>query len=285
MEYGIYKAISDEKYHNNLDDENTIWFSSHLASTLYSQTPYHAWMNHPKLNPNYKPINKKEFDIGTAAHELMLKKDDNKICVLEYDNFRTNDSKYDKKISYENGIIPILREDYEKINQMVDTGKEFIELSPIAGIFNNGNPEVTILGNAFGADFKSRLDWLTSDMSIIFDYKTSKSANPKKFARDIFNFGYDIQAAAYKEISKCNTYIWFVQEIEYPYLCSIIVLDSVTQEIGRNKLKIACKKWLECLRTKKWPAYGNNIHEIEPKPWDVEEVEQRLLDEGENDEI
>lgn len=46
--------------------------SASLADTILSGTPRHAWLESPRLNPDHEPVEKRAFDIGSAAHEVLL---------------------------------------------------------------------------------------------------------------------------------------------------------------------------------------------------------------------
>jgi len=46
--------------------------SRSVAHILLTQTPYHAWLAHPRLNPDYMPDEDSKFDIGTATHAMLL---------------------------------------------------------------------------------------------------------------------------------------------------------------------------------------------------------------------
>ena len=39
-----------------------------IAKVLITQSPLHAWYQHPRLNPNFQSDHDSRFDIGSAAH-------------------------------------------------------------------------------------------------------------------------------------------------------------------------------------------------------------------------
>ena len=43
--------------------------SATIATILCSSSPLHAWVAHPKLNPDYVPEESKAFDVGKVRYE------------------------------------------------------------------------------------------------------------------------------------------------------------------------------------------------------------------------
>src|SRR4051812_43711235 len=70
MKTAVYDCIAAEDYHRDICPEPSL--SNSLAGILLSRSPKHAWLAHPRLNPNYKPEESKVFDKGSAAHALLL---------------------------------------------------------------------------------------------------------------------------------------------------------------------------------------------------------------------
>src|SRR5258708_36195115 len=73
--------------------------SSHLAHTLLTGSPLHAWTDHPKLNPKWKEDDDKKFDLGAAAHKVLLEAktfpcdpEAVRVACLPFDDYRTKDA-------------------------------------------------------------------------------------------------------------------------------------------------------------------------------------------------
>lgn len=71
------QTMSAEAYHQDPAPQPSL--SSSIAKILLDQSPRHAWLAHPKLNPNYVAEEDSRFDIGTAAHVMMLERDSSRI--------------------------------------------------------------------------------------------------------------------------------------------------------------------------------------------------------------
>lgn len=277
---GIYQ-IDEETYHADPCSEPSL--SNSIACTLLTQSPKHAWLKHPRLNTSHKPDESARFDIGTAAHALLLEGSAAKICVVEADDWRTKAAKEQRDMARASGMTPILAKNNYALNSMVNAAKEYIATSELRGVFDQGKPEQTLIWKDDGIWCRSRLDWLSDDRKIILDYKTCESAEPEAFIRHISRMQYDLQAAFYlrglarqNEFTSLTKFVFLAQEIEAPYACSLIGLSNHLLDIAASKVDRAISLWKECLTTNKWPAYPTRICYAEPTAWQMAEHERNL---------
>ena len=111
-----------------------------------------------------------------------------------------------------------------------------------------------------GLPCKARIDKLFLDKGIWLDYKTTACAEPKKFLQDAIKYDYDLSAAFHadvlewassesnnKEFQKIHTWLWLVQEKEYPYLANLIEVPDIMIEEGRRKYREGLMKKKEFL--------------------------------------
>jgi hypothetical protein len=266
--------------------------SNSIAKILLEQSPAHAWLNHSQLNPNYKPSESSRFDLGTAAHDLILEGGTAKICVIQPEDYRSKPTKAEpdgaipkgwtnnaireaRDQARSNGLVPVLPWDYASTKHMVDVANKFIAGSELAGIFGQGKPEQTIVWQEGETWCKSRLDWLSDDYRIILDYKTTDSAEPEAFIRQIGRMGYDMQAAFYTRgleavTGKRAVFVFLAQEIEPPYACSLVALSNAFIDIAEAKVNSAIHLWSECMSSGNWPAYDGRIRYAEPAGWQLQ---------------
>ena len=66
-----------EKYH--ADPCMVPSLSNSVAQILLSESPRKAWFSHPKLNTAFAEKEDGKFDIGTAAHAVLLESDASRI--------------------------------------------------------------------------------------------------------------------------------------------------------------------------------------------------------------
>lgn len=271
MKQGIH-TISEELYHaDNLMDVPTL--SNSIAKILIEQSPQHAWFAHPRLNPNYKPVDREVFDFGRAAHSILLEKDVSKISFIPFDEYRTKESKRKRDEAYAKGLTPVKRKYERPLMDMVSSAIKKVKDSELAGIFQDGKPEQTLLWQEGDAWCRGRLDWLRSDNKVILDYKTTTSADPDTCVRKIASMGYDMQASFYKRGLIANggsedaIFVFLFQEIEPPYACCLIALSNTFIEIADKKVDDAIEIWTDCIKNGKWPSYSDQVHYAEPPNW------------------
>src|SRR5712675_710479 len=105
MKPGIYYDISDEIYQTDCCDAPSL--SSSIAKILVNDTPLHAWMAHPKLNPAFEREEKEIFDLGTVAHALLLQ-GEHIAEIIGAPDWRTKDAQMLRDDARSRGKIPIL---------------------------------------------------------------------------------------------------------------------------------------------------------------------------------
>ena len=96
-----------------------------------------------------------------------------------------------------------------------------------------GKPEQSLFWQdpASGVWLRVRLDWMPDPHSpvrpVVFDYKSTVSAEPGQFTKSVMNFGYPVQAAMYADVYRELTgvdapFLWIAQEKEAPYLVTVL---------------------------------------------------------------
>lgn len=279
---GIYEVSSDA-YHADCAPMPSL--SSSVASILLNQSPWHAWLAHAKLNPNYQPDFDSRFDLGSAAHALLLENDGTKICVIEAADFRTKDAKAKRDEARANGLHPVLAKHNFILTKMVNAAREFIETTELKGVFNVGHPEQTIVWQEADVWCRARLDWLTNDGGLILEYKSTESAQPDQFIRQIGRMGYAEQAEFYRRGLKAinavadANHVILAQEISAPFACSLVSLDNAYREVAQRRIEEAIAIWRRCMKAGSWPGYDPRIHYAAPSAWQVAEVEAALRQE------
>jgi hypothetical protein len=244
--------------------------SRSVIKDLIFKTPRHAFWNHPKLNKEFKPEESATaFDIGTAAHSVFLQGDNIAVC-LNFNDWRKNEAKEARDEARANGLIPLLPEQYDNVLAMAEVGRKELKNSELEIDINEGFSEVTYTWKEGETYCRIRPDWIHKSNAIILDYKTtSQSANPESYSRIVVNNALDIQDAFYRRgVNKVEgttpDFIFMVQEVEPPYLCSFIELDLRFKDMGEEKVKRGMHLWRECMKTGVWPSFSNRIYTIEP---------------------
>lgn len=247
--------------------------SASIARILLNQTPRHAWLAHPRLNPHYRDERKPEFDRGEAAHALLIGKG-RKIAVLPFDDYRKKEAKEARDAAYAEKKIPIKARDYEEIEAMVQSARSQLgQIFELGKPFEDGQGELPLYWQEGETHFRSRLDWLSHDRKIIFDYKTTGNAHPDAFTRKIYDMGYDVQAAFYRRAVRMTggperaAFIFVAQEIEAPYALSAVSLTPAALDMAERKVEKAIALWRDCMASNIWPGYPARVCHVDPPSW------------------
>lgn len=267
--------ISANQYHaDRIPGVEQPTLSRSIAHILCTDSPLHAWTAHPKLNPNYKPTEKEEFDIGHVVHDLLLF-GGSSVEVVDAENWRTKAAQEARDAARDAGRQPLLPHQWQACEEMADAVRRQLERwedGPVP--FTDGQPEQTIVWDEAGVVCKARPDWIRDDHAAIDDFKTCRSANPDAFTRSLFGYGYDLQAYMYVRGlhmatgASLDTPFRFVAiEKQPPYAVSVVALGPAAWTIARKKYEYAVNLWRECLESSRWPGYEPRVAYAELPAW------------------
>lgn len=291
---GVFSGIPMDVY---LTDPVAVpSLSSSVAITLIQQSPFHAWARHPR---NPKCLSRDESrvaSIGTVAHALLLEKSEDQVVVLDPQNFigkrggipkgYTNDAiREARDDALAEGKTPLLLEDMITCRAMRDAAQEYIAHSELAGVFDAGESEATVVAQEGATWLRCRPDWISHDKSVVVHFKTTaRSARPESFIRGLLpSMGYDLALAFYGRVIAGATgvvpkiHCILAQEQDPPYCCSLIALSPAYADITDGQIDRAIITWRDCMRTGRWPAYPSRICYAEPKPWQMAEAEEEQI--------
>lgn len=262
--------LSSDIYHSDPCPQPSL--SSSIANILITQSPLHAWMAHPRLNPNFQPEDvDSRMDIGSIAHAMLLERDESKVVVVSAPDWRTKAAREAREEAHAQGKHAILEHKYGAVQNMVQTAMSYIQTTELRNIFDTGIAEQSLFWQEGETWCRARPDLLSADRRVCLDYKTTDSAAPDVFIRQIARMGYDTQAEFYlrSELMKNTTFVFLAQEITEPYSCSLISLSNAYREVGQAKVCRALRIWKECMDTNRWPAYPTSICYAEPSSYQL----------------
>lgn len=303
MNPGIYDNVPMDEYLNMRG------FSASKAHTLLTRSSYHAWRG-IKSEPT------EASDSGTSIHDALLEGIDriDAIDPAEYrskptkthpegnipDGWTNNAIRAARDASRLAGRIPMLLDDVQGIKDAVDAALTHVRKSPLAGIFERGKPEQTIVWQEGEITCKARPDWLTDERDVLCHVKTTKgSARPEAWIRSqLENMGYDVAAAFYQrglaeadyllrrehgiaegksmmDKPTVTEHVFLVIEQSPPHGCSLVGLSPAMWSIAQGKVERAIRTWQQCVASGKYPAYPTAIHYAEPTPWQMEGALER----------
>ena len=217
--------------------------------TLATKTPAHY--KHDQQHTKTSDA----FDLGTAAHSLILEGDTSGVEVLDFAAWTTKAAKEARDEARAAGKIPMLEKDWQQVVSMHDA----VMVHPEARkLFTGHRAEASVFWNEDGLDLKCRPDaW---HPSLLVDLKTTRDANPNEFGSTAANLGYHQSAAHYvdgvKELTGEELPFRFVLvEKTAPYLVSVVDLDDEAVDIGRALNDRAKRIYRECTEANTWPGY------------------------------
>lgn len=270
--------------------------SASIAKTILEKSPRHAWLKHPRLNPDHEPENKQTFDLGKASHALLLGKGED-FAVVDAPDWRTKAAQAQREDAYNAGRIPILAHQLETAEAMAKAARAQILRSEVAGCaFVNGKPEQMLVWQEGETWCRCLLDWLPNGGNVFPDYKTTgASANPEQWGqRTLFDIGAHIQAAFYRRGIRAVLgienphFVFVVQENEEPFALSAISLTPGALAMADKAVEMALARWRWCLSRNRWPGYPGRVAYVEMPPWmerkSLEREERELVtaDDGED---
>ncbi len=250
--------------------------SASLLKTIIDECPAAAWWS-SWLNPQQPAKDDtSESDIGTIAHALLLEGNEDGLAVIDPNDYpakttgaipqgwTNNAIRSARDNARLEGKIPILANDVAEIRAMVQAAKAFISKSDIGLSFDGGDSEVTMLWLDGDTLCKMRPDRISKNNKVVINYKTtSSSIAPDAWGRGAFLDHY-VGAAWYRRGIQaiCGVeceYVYLVQSVNAPYLCSLVGVDPHAFSLGAAKCEYALREWQACVAKNSWPAYPNKI--------------------------
>lgn len=235
------RVESNEEYHStdaiSSSGLKSIWKNSYSVKQF--------------LNAKYKPS--KAFEIGTAIHTLCLegreKYDQENYVITEKIDRRTKAGKAAMEHHNEMGkgktIIDV--DDHYMIEELF---KNF-NRNKKAVKYCQGTVELSHYTELNGVDVKVRPDCINVEKGFISDIKTTQSANPIDFKREIFKYGYHLQAAFYSDALglPVENFRFIAMQKTYPFTVEVYALSDDTIEKGRDAYEKALIHWKAYLET------------------------------------
>lgn len=248
------------------------------AKILIDCSPRHAWVQHPRLNPEYEPEEqsyKKAQAIGNAAHAILLGRG-KEIAVLDFKDFRSKDAQLarDKAVAF--GREVILKEHHADAVKLCECVSEQVKAVGWRDAFDQktGDGEVVLVWEESGLWFRTMIDWLPKHQKLMYDLKTGGgSFAPHLVGQKVIDDGWDVQAAMIERgLNKLagnakRLFRFCALENYEPYALAPVELTEHHLTMGRKKLDVAIDLWRICMVANKWPGYPSRVIRPEYPPY------------------
>ena len=232
---------SNDEYHSHKS------ISASGLKEIHKKSVYHFINRKFKESPAMK--------LGTAVHQAILEPWDFHDIYHKIDKIdkRTKAGKeaYKKQMDIAGDKI-ILESDQNFIIQEII--KKF-KNHKLAQKYSKGEMELSHYTKYMGIDVRVRPDCINRICNFISDVKTCQDNSPEAFKRDVYKWGYHLQAAFYMDVCGIDNFKFIAVTTTYPFTVEVHTLDEDTLEFGRNAYKQAIEKWKIYLDTNIPPSY------------------------------
>ena len=232
---------SNDQYHSH----NSI--SASGLKTIYKKSVYHF------LNQQYKET--PAMALGTAVHQAILEPDDfyDLYHVIEKIDKRTKAGKleFEKQMELAKGKIILESDTHEIIKSILENFRK----NDLAKKYCKGEIELSHYLKYKNIDVRVRPDCINRISNFICDVKTFQDNSPDAFKRDVYKWGYHLQAAFYMDMLGIDNFKFVAVTTTHPYTVEVYTLDDDTIEFGRNAWQLAFTKWQTFLKTNEPPGY------------------------------
>lgn len=264
--------------------------SSTLARLILAKSPLHAWTAHPRLNPQWEPVEKKTFDIGRAAHRAVLGRGADFVAyppelLASNGAASTKEAKAWAEEQRAEGRTVLKSDEVDQIGDMADAVQR--QLAAMGIKLDPARSEMVALAEIDGVWCRAMIDNAPADPRLpLYDLKTTTDASPEALAKTIASYGYDVQAAHYLAVWKAATgedrkfRIIFVEK-EAPYGVSVAELyrkpgdEADWFDHAAALARDARRIWGECLTSGNWPCYPARVAVIGAPGWHLTKMEDR----------
>ena len=257
----MWSKINDEQY---FQEYQTHISSSDLRRLLRS--PAHF------KNPTFADSPALAF--GSMAHAFILEPD---VAEARYRprsdvDGRTKEGKavreWESSLTASQGVKFVSRADYDAAISIASATRAHLGCQHI---LDDGQAEIAgLLSDFEGINARIKPDYLTEQH--IVDVKTTTDARADAFTRSIMNFGYAVQAAYYLDVAEAidgikRKFYWVAVEKDAPFAVSVYEASDAMIEHGRRHYKRAIELYKECASLDIWPAYSQQIQQLELPAW------------------
>ncbi len=266
---GVHQNITILDYHADKD-----YLSASVIKEANKSLKHMKWY----LDNHEQSERKSHFDFGNAFEialmDLMNGTKEFESSVNVFDDslrpfpdkdFKTKENKAwkDKFFEYNGYIINKKgKESYDTIGNMLASCWED---STIQGLLKNTNYQSSCfwVDKKTGIRLKSRPDVCNVNKTVLIDIKTTVDASPEGFARDVANYGYDLQAMMQINgvietgmFSEVKNYYWLAVEKEAPYNAQLYNFDTSEWDSTQMILDYLLGLIKKAKETNKWVGYS-----------------------------
>lgn len=255
------KDLSNESYQND--------FKSYLSSSDIRRL-----LRSPAHYKNPARVESPAMAFGSLVHTFVLEPH---VAEARYSaradvDGRTKEGKavrdWEASLAAQQGIQFVNRADYDAATSIATAVRSHLGCS---SILSGGLAEVSCIHEGFcGINVRIRPDYI-KDRHIV-DLKTTVDGRQDAFSRSVMTFGYAIQAAFYVDVAQAvdgqkRDFYWVAVEKEGPWAVAVYKASDAMLSYGRAQYLKAIELYKECAAMDLWPAYSQQIQQLDLPGW------------------
>lgn len=235
--------------------------STALKDLFYGKNPHLCYQKYIEKSIEFEQSD--AMLVGAAAHKLILEPKTFKHEFVVWEGGRRAGGEWKAFKEYHDTKAIITLAQYEEIQAMRDAVALNQEAS---NLLSGGEAERSVFwrDDTTGVLCRARCDYqkFQNGKNILIDLKTCVSAEPEKFARDLFNMGYPLQEAMYREGFQADAFA-FVAVEKKTNVVQVYTLDDLFDQVGYFIYRQALEQWTEHLKTNVWPTYRTGVTQLD----------------------
>lgn len=238
-----------------------------LAHLLKSPAHLKAYDTTEKSEPTKDQI------LGTAIHEATLEPEkflkNWAVAPVGIDRRTTvGKAAYAEFVAANVGKQLISAEDYQTA---VSVAASLKSNPAFGGSLRVGTPEISLFAESeSGYPLKARLDLFDAERNIIWDIKTTVTADPFGWRKEVFKYSYGLQASHYLDLArrtglgnKDTKFAFAAVEKTAPYAVGVYFLTAQTITKWDGIIRGLVSLWEVAERTGIYPSYSSEFIEID----------------------
>lgn len=262
--YGTGK-VDDKEYHS------LPYLSSHVIKELADKnnSDYYLWRKFVKRDVD-EPERKRIFDVGTAAHTLVLEPklyEANTAVQPEEIKVRRG-KKWDEFEAENKGKSIITIEQDKNIRLLANSVRRN---SYARAILKDCKSEVTGLTRLeSGCLLRGRIDAVNFAEGYGADLKTCEDVSPAEFAKAAARYRYDLQAFTYKLLFGLDEFVFICTTKTDPIELAIYTLNDEFMEKAEEDYNGAVERWQRINKPtipESWITEDDPIRQLAPPKW------------------
>jgi exodeoxyribonuclease VIII len=157
--------------------------------------------------------------------------------------------------------------------------ESILSVDLVRSALEHGQTEVswTKLDDVTGLWLRCRTDLVVTDaagLTYILDLKKVQvgGATHSEFSKSCATYGYDIQTAAYLEITGASRFLFVAFDPDEPFGVCVYEPDSEMIAVGHRKYRDLLRRYAVCVKTGDWPGYAGGIQKLSLPAWATKEL-------------